>query len=192
MFIVIWRYALRALFMQVITLTKNAHETTKIACKISERILNKLFTLCMIFCSYMCTRWLQGFEPKTVQPVALAIPTTLSRLNFEEIRSRYISGGSNTMGTSQISVHIKCFVNYGIFRMERDSKQTKNKLKKVTHRQPHWVVIRLSECHFVSNIPPTQGRIWCECLMDTEWLDNLRSFAVSKTLHFPHHHEQLC
>lgn len=117
------------------------------------------------FLYYMCTRWLQGLEHKTVQPVALATPTTLPRLNFEEIRSRYISRGSSTMGTSQISAHIKSFVNYSIFRMELDSKQPKNKFKKATHRQSHWVVIRLSECNFVSHILPIQGRIWCECLM---------------------------
>jgi hypothetical protein len=57
----------------------------------------------------MCTRWLQGLKPKTVQPVALAIPTTLSRLNFYEILSRYFSGGSSTMGTSQTSGHTKKF-----------------------------------------------------------------------------------
>jgi hypothetical protein len=50
------------------------------------------------FSTYMFTCWLQGLEPKTVQPVALARPTTLSRFNFHEIRSRYISGGSSTFG----------------------------------------------------------------------------------------------
>jgi hypothetical protein len=59
------------------------------------------------FCSFMCTRWLQGLESKTVHPVTLAILTTLSRLNFDEIRSRYISGGSSKIGTSQTSVHKK-------------------------------------------------------------------------------------
>jgi hypothetical protein len=79
----------------------------------------------------MCTRWLQGLQLKTVQPVALAIPTTLSRLDFDEIRSRYISGGgggSSTMGTSQTSVHTKRFVIYGIFRIELDSKQPHKKV----------------------------------------------------------------
>lgn len=78
-------------------------------------------------CSYMCTLWSQGLEPKTVQPVVLAIPTTLSRLNFDEIRSRYISGGSSKTGTPQTSVHTKRFVNYGIFRIELDIKQPKNR-----------------------------------------------------------------
>jgi len=141
------------------------------------------------FCSYMFTLWLQGLEPKTVQPVVLAILSTLSRLNFDEIRSRYISGGSSTIGTPQTSVHTKRFVNYGIFRIELDIKQPKNRLKKRLH-----VGCRIESSFGSMNVILYQTFLLLReeydinVRWDDEWMDNLRSFAVSKTLHFPQHH----
>ena len=59
------------------------------------------------FCSYVFTIWLQRLEPKTVQPVVLAIPTALSRLNFDEIRSRYNSGGRGGAGGAAQWAHLR-------------------------------------------------------------------------------------
>lgn len=170
---------------------KYAHETTKIIHNIFERILNKLYMLCMIFV-VICA--LFGYRDYNRKPSSRQYQ--LYQLHYHtSILTKF--GHVTTVGGAAQRVHLRLpYTQKGLSTTAfPGSNYTVNNQKLDLKKRLH-IGSRIESSFSSMNVILYQIFLLLReeydmnVRWDTEWMYKFRSFAVSKTLYFPHHHQQ--